>query len=150
VDDETEEEPCGRLTERGSDDTRQQGKGGQEDDMTGEGPAWVKGRVAEKDETAHEPLIRAPRSWPSENCIRDSGPPPLRLKVERRGGSGIAFIAVDPGAQIWIVGEVRPRFRTPPPPPRLKVERQGGSGIQRASLIRARESQPFKLDFRLT
>jgi hypothetical protein len=36
----------------------------------------------------------------------------------------MAFSAVDPGALIWAVGEVRPRFRTPPL--RLKVERQGG------------------------
>jgi hypothetical protein len=71
----------------GSDDTRQQWKGGKEDDVMGEGPTQVKDRVAERDEVAHEPLIRAPRSWPSENCIRDSDPPPpLRLKVERRGG----------------------------------------------------------------
>jgi hypothetical protein len=41
--------------------------------------------------------------------------PPLRLKVERRGGSGMAFIAVDPGALIRAVEEVRPGFRTPPP-----------------------------------
>jgi hypothetical protein len=27
----------------------------------------------------------------------------------------MVFIAVDPGALIWTVGEVRPRFRTPPP-----------------------------------
>jgi hypothetical protein len=49
------------------------------------------------------------------------------------------FIAVDLGALIWAVGEVRPRFRTPPPP-RLKVERQGGSGIQYAPLIWERKS----------
>jgi hypothetical protein len=69
------------------DDTRQQGKGGKEDDMTGEGPTRVKDRVAERDEAAHEPLIRAPRSWPSENCIRDSGPPPPPpLKGRKAGG----------------------------------------------------------------
>jgi hypothetical protein len=38
-------------------DTRQQGKGGKEDDMTGEGPTRVKGRAAEKDGATHEPLI---------------------------------------------------------------------------------------------
>jgi hypothetical protein len=59
--------------------------------MTGAGPTRVKGRVAERDEAVHEPLIRASRSWPSESCVRDSGPPPLCLKVERRGGSGIQY-----------------------------------------------------------
>jgi hypothetical protein len=75
MDDETGKRPCGRVR-RGDDDTWQQGKGGKGDDMTGEGPTRVKGRVAERDEAAHEPLIRAPRSWPSESCIHDSGPPP--------------------------------------------------------------------------
>jgi hypothetical protein len=70
------------------DDTRQQGKGGKGDDMTGEGPTRVKGRVAERDEAAHEPLIRAPRSWPSESCIHDSGPPPPPLKGRKAGGGG--------------------------------------------------------------
>jgi hypothetical protein len=42
-----------RTTEgRRMDDTRQQGKGGKEYDMTGEGPTRVKGRVAEKDGAA--------------------------------------------------------------------------------------------------
>jgi hypothetical protein len=129
------------------DDTRQQEKGGLEDDMMGEGPTQAKHRAAEKDGSAQAPLIRARRSRPSESCIRDSGPPPpLRLKVERQGGSGIAFIVVDPGALIWTVGEVRPRFRTPPPPPPgLKVERQGGSGIPYGPLIWARESLPLGL-----
>jgi hypothetical protein len=91
------------------------------------------------------PSIRALRSQPLESCESDSGPPPLRLKVERQGGSRIDFIAVDPGALIWAVEEVRPGFRTPPPPrPRLKVERRGGggggSGITPAPLIRAPRS----------
>jgi hypothetical protein len=68
------------------DDTWQQGKGGREDDMTGGGPTLVKHRAAEKGGAARASLIWAPRSWPSESCIWDSGPPPLRLKVERRGG----------------------------------------------------------------
>jgi hypothetical protein len=34
------------------DDTRQQGKGGKEDDMTGEGPTLAKHRAAEKDGAA--------------------------------------------------------------------------------------------------
>jgi hypothetical protein len=79
--------------------------------------------------------------------------PPLRLKVERQGGSGIAFIVVDPGTLIETFEEVRPRFRTPPPPPAppgLTVERQGGSGITPAPLIRAPRSMPSRLDFRLT
>jgi len=62
--------------ERGNDDTRQQGKGEQEDVMTGGGPTWVKVKVIERDEVAHEPLIWAPRSWLSKNCIRDSRPAP--------------------------------------------------------------------------
>jgi hypothetical protein len=37
---------------RWMDDTRQQGKGGMEDDMTGEGPTRVKHRAAEKDGAA--------------------------------------------------------------------------------------------------
>jgi hypothetical protein len=57
----------------------------------------------------------------------DSGPPPpLRLKVERQGGSGITFIAIDPGTLIRTVEEMRPRFRTPPPPPPLKGRKAGG------------------------
>jgi hypothetical protein len=38
----------------------------------------------------------------------------------------MVFIAVDPGALIWTVGEVRPRFRTPPPPPLLKGRKARG------------------------
>jgi hypothetical protein len=41
--------------------------------------------------------------------------PPLRLKVERQGGSDLIFTAVDPGVRIWAVGELHPRTRTPPP-----------------------------------
>jgi hypothetical protein len=60
------------------------------------------------------PLIWAPKSQPQEAALMIPDPP-LRLKVERRGGgSGMAFSAVDLGALIWAVGEVRPRFRTPP------------------------------------
>jgi hypothetical protein len=61
---------------RWMDDTRQHEKGGKEDDVMGEGPTRVKGRVAERDEAVHEPLIRAPRSWPLKSCVPDSGPPP--------------------------------------------------------------------------
>ena len=39
------------------DDTRQHEKGGKEDDVMGEGPTWVKGRVDERDEAVHELLI---------------------------------------------------------------------------------------------
>jgi hypothetical protein len=67
-------------------DTWRQGKGGKGDVMTENGPTRVKDKAAEKVGAAPEPLIQAPRSWPSENCILDSGPPPLRLKVERGGG----------------------------------------------------------------
>jgi hypothetical protein len=90
------------------DDTRQQEKGGLEDDMTGEGPTQAKHGVVGNDGIARVSLIRVLRSQPSESCVRDSGPP--RLKVERQGGSGIAFIIVDPGALIWAIGEVRPLF----------------------------------------
>jgi hypothetical protein len=76
MDDETRKRPCGRVMERGNDDTWQQGKGGKEDDMTGGGPTRVKVRVAERDEAAHEPLIRAPRSWPLKAASLIPDPPP--------------------------------------------------------------------------
>jgi hypothetical protein len=66
--------------------------------------------------------------------------PPLRLKVERRGGSEMVFIAVDPGALIW-----NRRRGAPPisdPPPYLKIGRQGGSEICCAPSIWARKSGP--------
>jgi hypothetical protein len=96
-------------------DTRQQGQGGQKDDTVEGGPMRVKDRAAEKVGAAQEPLIRMPRSWPlgAAPTIPDPPPPPC-LKVERRGGSEKVLIAVDPGALIWTVGEMRPRFRTPP------------------------------------
>jgi hypothetical protein len=96
----------------------------------------AKHRSAGKIVAARAPLIRALRSWPSEAASTIPDPPPLSLKGERRGGSGMTFSAVDPGALIWAVGEMRPRFRTPPLS--LKVGRQGGSGIHCAPLIRAR------------
>jgi hypothetical protein len=102
------------------------------------GPRALKHRVAEGDVDRVSAVDRALRSQPLESCESDSGPPPppLRLKVERKGGSRIAFIVVDPGTLIWAVEEVRPRFRTP----RLKVERWGGSGIAPVPLIRAPRS----------
>jgi hypothetical protein len=115
--------------------TQQEGGGG--------GPTLIKRRKTEDVRIACAPLIRALKSQPLERCVLDSGPPPPppRLKVERRGGSGITLRVIDLGASIAAVEEVRPRFRTPPPPPLLclKVERRGGSGILCASLIRARE-----------
>jgi hypothetical protein len=81
------------------------------------------------------------------SSIRD--PPPLCLKVEGRGGFGIALYTFDLVAPIMTAEEVRPRFRTPPPPLRLKVERQGGSGILCAPLIRVLQYLPSKLDFHL-
>jgi hypothetical protein len=48
----------------------------------------VKDRAAEKVGAVPEPLIWAPRSWPSETAYGIPDPPPLRLKVERRGGGG--------------------------------------------------------------
>jgi hypothetical protein len=41
------------------DDTWQQGKGGKEDDMMGEGPMQDKHRATRKDGVVQEPLIRA-------------------------------------------------------------------------------------------
>jgi hypothetical protein len=74
---------------------------------------------------ACEPLIQAHQSQPSERCTPDSGPPPPPLKGRKGGGgSGIASRAVDPGALILTVEEVRPGFRTPPPP--LKGRKAGG------------------------
>jgi hypothetical protein len=84
-------------------------------EVTGGGSTMAKHRAAEKIVAARAPLIRALRSWPSGECIMDSRTPPLRLKVERRGGVRMIFTAVDPGALIWAVGEMHPRFRTPPP-----------------------------------
>jgi hypothetical protein len=88
MDDETRKRPCGRVMERGNDDTWQQGKGGKEDDMTGGGPTRVKVRVAERDEAAHEPLIRAPRSWPLKAASLIPDPPPPPLKGRKAGGGG--------------------------------------------------------------
>jgi hypothetical protein len=86
------------------DDTRQQGKGGREDEMTGGGPTLVKHRAAEKGGAARASLIWAPRSWPSGSCIWIPDPPPPPLKGRKAGGggggSGMVFIAVDPGALI--------------------------------------------------
>jgi hypothetical protein len=108
----------------------------------------VKNRAAEKDGITRAPLIRVLRSWPLGSCAPDSRPPPpLCLKVERQGGSGISLSAVDLGALISAVEEVHPRFRTPPF--RLKVERRGGSGIRCAPLIRARKSLSSKFSRRL-
>jgi hypothetical protein len=76
MDDEKRDGPRGPKRGGGWMTHGKHGKGGKGDDMTGDGPTRVKVRVAERDEAAHEPLIRAPRSWPSKNCIRDSGPPP--------------------------------------------------------------------------
>jgi hypothetical protein len=103
----------------------------------------AKHRAAGKNVAARAPLIRALRSWPSEAASTIPDPPPPQLKGRKAGGggggSGMTFTAVDPGALIWAVGEMRPRFRTPPLC--LKVGRQGGSGIRCAPLIRARLSR---------
>jgi hypothetical protein len=66
-------------------DTWQQGKGGQGDVMTGEGPTRVKDKAAEKVGAAPEPLIRAPRSWPSKAASTIPDPPPP-LKGRKAGG----------------------------------------------------------------
>jgi hypothetical protein len=96
----------------------------------------AKHRSAEKIVAARAPLIRALRSWPSEAALMIPDPPPWLKRRKAGGGSGMILFAVDPGALIWAVGEMRPRFRTPPLC--LKVGRQGGSGIRCAPLIRAR------------
>ena len=66
--------------------------------------------------------------------------PPLRLKVERQGGSDLIFTAVDPGTRIWAVEEFHPRTRTPSLC--LKIGRQGGSDFCCAPLIWVRKSGP--------
>ena len=71
-----------------------------EDDKMGEGPTLSKHRAVEKDRIVQASLIWAPRSWPPESFTWELGPPPLRLKVERQGGSDLIFTAVDPGAYI--------------------------------------------------
>jgi hypothetical protein len=45
---------------RWASDTRQQGKGGRKDEMTGGGPTLVNHKVAEKGGAARAPLIWAP------------------------------------------------------------------------------------------
>jgi hypothetical protein len=79
-----------------------------EDDMMGVGSTLDKHEVAENDEDVQAPLIRALKSWPSKVASAIPDTPPLCLKVERRGGSRMVFIAIDPGALIWAAGEVRP------------------------------------------
>jgi hypothetical protein len=81
----------------------------------GGGGTLIKHRKTEDVRIACAPLIRALKSRPLERCVLDSRPPPPHLKVERRGGSGITLRAIDPGASIVAVEEMRPRFRTPPP-----------------------------------
>jgi hypothetical protein len=71
------------------DDTRQQGKGGREDEMTGGGPTLVKHRTAEEGSTARVPLIRELRSRPSERCAPDSGPPPPPPPLKGRKARGV-------------------------------------------------------------
>jgi hypothetical protein len=68
------------------DDTRQQGKGGRKNEMTGGGPTLVKHRAAERSGTTRAPLIWALRSWPSGSCTWDLGPPPPPLKGRKAGG----------------------------------------------------------------
>jgi hypothetical protein len=60
-----------------------------EDDMMGEGPTQAKHRVAENDE---DPSVVDPGAKilaVGKLHPRFRTPPPLRLKVERQGGSGI-------------------------------------------------------------
>jgi hypothetical protein len=84
------------------------GKAFLEDDMMRERPTMTKPREAENDGIARALLIWALRSRSSESYSPDSGPPPpLCLKVERKGGSGIAFISIDLGTLIWTVEEMR-------------------------------------------
>ena len=85
------------------------GEGGWlEREVTGGGPTLAKLRAAERSGAARAPLIRTLRLWPLET-VPTIPDPPLNLKVERRGGgSGMVSIAVDPGALIWTVGEMRP------------------------------------------
>jgi hypothetical protein len=72
-------------------------KAGLEGDMTGEGPTLAKHRAAENDEDPSAVDPGAKISAVEKLRAQFRTPPPLRLKVERQGGSGIAFIVVDPG-----------------------------------------------------
>jgi hypothetical protein len=67
---------------------------------TGGGPTRVKHKAVERSRTARVPLIWVLQSWPSGSCTWDPRPPPLRLKVERQGGSELLFIVVDSGVLI--------------------------------------------------
>jgi hypothetical protein len=57
-------------------DTRQQGKGGRKNEMTEGGPTLVNHMAVKESGAARAPLIWASRSWPSESCTWDFGPPP--------------------------------------------------------------------------
>jgi hypothetical protein len=72
---------------RRMDDTWQQGKGGLEDDKTGEWPTLAKHRAAEKGGVVQAPLIRARRSRPSKAAPTIPDPPPP-LKGRKAGGGG--------------------------------------------------------------
>jgi hypothetical protein len=82
------------------DDTWQQGKGGRKDEMTRGRPTLVKHRAAE-DDMGHAIAIDLGTSIVAVGKLHMRfRTPPLRLKVERWGGSGMVFIAIDPGALI--------------------------------------------------
>jgi hypothetical protein len=62
--------------ERRTDDTRQQGKGGRENEMTEGGPMLVNHMAVKESGAARTPLIWAPRSRPLKRCTWEVGPPP--------------------------------------------------------------------------
>jgi hypothetical protein len=70
------------------------GKAGRKTKRQGSGPTLANHRAAEKGRVVQAPLIWVRQSRPSERCILDFGPPPLRLKVERQGGSGIQYTSL--------------------------------------------------------
>jgi hypothetical protein len=76
------------------------GKAGRKMTRRGSDPTLANHRAVEKGRLVQAPLIWVRRSRPSKRCILDSGPPPLRLKVERWGGSGMVLIAIDLGGLI--------------------------------------------------
>jgi hypothetical protein len=76
--------------------------------VTGGGSTTAEHRSAGKTVAARASLIRALRSWSSEAASTIPDPPPQLKGRKAGGGSGMTFSAVDPGALIWAVGEMRP------------------------------------------
>jgi hypothetical protein len=76
--------------ERWEDDTRQQGKGGKEDDMTGEGPRWLNtGQLrrmgCSRAVDLGSSIVAVGKLHPR---FRTPPPPPPPLKGRKAGGGG--------------------------------------------------------------